>query len=995
MTINFPNNIEDLELLKMLKNYADGKSSWKGSELTIIEKESSNLLYSNIINFINNVIIPILNRATSRELESFTMHDKNHGMKVAQLMWRILTPEKREILSPPEIGLLVFSAFFHDLGMALNKEEREKRLRIIWDTMALSTRKKYQKMIEDSAVETKDSTENFIALQKLTSAQEAMLCIDTRERHGSRERYNELITMLQSFHQKDPVNITNIYSVLKYQGDSFLDVLLEICISHNEPAESLLQLNMLTPGRLRFPSNYPVGGCNVNIHIIAAALRLSDILDFDRERTPSVLFHYLLPQTSLNSLNRSYLEWGKHLSISNWTIDAEAITYNGHCYDHVVHHTLNQFCEDISNEIKSTRKTFTERKEDWPFFLSQNVICNIIEHGYKYTPYTFEADTDRVFELFMGKSIYSEPIDALRELIQNAVDACNLRESILKLYDEATKTNPIIIKFEEAVDNEIPKISVIDKGIGMDKWIIENYLFKIGKSYYNSFDFNQTRNELRKKNIDFAPVSEFGIGFLSSFLLSDRVEIETAMWESPRGDSLKRIMEIDGPTRLIKYSEQVNEGPGRYKGTRVTLYLTKDYENMEDTFWNSAKKYLRDVCVDLPYILELQYVSKDGQLSVEYIEPIKKVIDIPESLLKHSLKMEVDDVETGLKGEIVLINPTYLDYEVNEYIEKKGFILSDEESFWNDVTRSEYSEFNESNSRLIRGGFKIGQVPGLPESEIFGINNSFSHISLDWRKSDNMRYPRTDLARNSLAEKGNISDSINRIIITYLINNSENIHIDLLTSIIYRKRTVEGRKYLENYNALKLFNIFINCHAYARDINPVDLLAWKKGEILLPYYKYGNEKRYYENYLFTTILDMLIKYISKPVVSKNTIQLKPPIENWEETLYNLANFQDESDGWGLFAEFEEQYEDVLYIDVLHYEFFNEKYKILLMENFRYDELSLFEKILSKMTLISHDKINRYEYDILERMSKIVGDASIIPFSGSDEITLNQMLQSKK
>lgn len=130
MTINFPNNIEDLELLKMLKNYADGKSSWKGSELTIIEKESSNLLYSNIINFINNVIIPILNRATSRELESFTMHDKNHGMKVAQLMWRILTPEKREILSPPEIGLLVFSAFFHDLGMALNKEEREKDLEL-------------------------------------------------------------------------------------------------------------------------------------------------------------------------------------------------------------------------------------------------------------------------------------------------------------------------------------------------------------------------------------------------------------------------------------------------------------------------------------------------------------------------------------------------------------------------------------------------------------------------------------------------------------------------------------------------------------------------------------------------------------------------------------------------------------------------------------------------------------------------------------------------
>uniref|UniRef100_UPI003F67E706 HD domain-containing protein n=1 Tax=Paenibacillus sp. IHBB 3054 TaxID=3425689 RepID=UPI003F67E706 len=326
----------------------------------------------------------------------------------------------------PEIALLVFSSFFHDLGMALNKEEREVRLRALWDNMTITERNQYQHMINETQITREDSSEQFIALQRLTSAQEAMLCLDTRERHGNRERYNELICMLHNFHQKNPSSIINIYSALNYQGDSFLDILVEICVSHNEPAEVLAQFSMLNPGRLRFPIDYPIGGCKVNLQLVAAALRLSDILDFDRERTPNVLFHYLLPQSSLSYLNRSYLEWGKHLSISNWSINEEAINYNGHCYDHVIHHTLSQFCEDIQNEIKSTKRTFTEVKEEWPFCLPLTVNCNIIEHGYKYTPYTFEADMDKVYQLFMGKSIYNEPIHSIRELVQNAVDACKL-----------------------------------------------------------------------------------------------------------------------------------------------------------------------------------------------------------------------------------------------------------------------------------------------------------------------------------------------------------------------------------------------------------------------------------------------------------------------------------------------------------------------------------------------------------------------------------------
>ncbi|WP_438497949.1 hypothetical protein [Paenibacillus sp. IHBB 3054] len=100
MTINVPDEIKDLELMKLLKNYSTGDRSWKEDGVSKKEKEACEILHNNLTNLINNVFVPILNRATSRELELFTMHDKNHGMKVAQLMWNILSLEKRELINP-------------------------------------------------------------------------------------------------------------------------------------------------------------------------------------------------------------------------------------------------------------------------------------------------------------------------------------------------------------------------------------------------------------------------------------------------------------------------------------------------------------------------------------------------------------------------------------------------------------------------------------------------------------------------------------------------------------------------------------------------------------------------------------------------------------------------------------------------------------------------------------------------------------------------------
>src|SRR5712664_3616420 len=125
-----PKAVEELDLMQRLAAYAAGEANWdKERKLGDDARASCRALHSNIVQCVNKVLARILDRVTAREMDTFTMHDHTHGLKVAHLMWHILAPSRRERLTPAEIALLVLAAHFHDIGMALSKEERAERLR--------------------------------------------------------------------------------------------------------------------------------------------------------------------------------------------------------------------------------------------------------------------------------------------------------------------------------------------------------------------------------------------------------------------------------------------------------------------------------------------------------------------------------------------------------------------------------------------------------------------------------------------------------------------------------------------------------------------------------------------------------------------------------------------------------------------------------------------------------------------------------------------------
>lgn len=972
-----PTSIEKLDLMIMLKQ-------------KFPEDEACQSLYTNTVSLVNKMLIPLLGKINAREMESFTMHDSTHAMKVAHLMFNIIKPDRRDALTPPEIALLVISAFLHDLGMALSPKQRDKRLdpeSDLWlhlevDEHLRNSINKLKEQISNSQI---PQTIRDRARHKLYQAEEALLCRDTRQNHATRQRYEELLTQLQQFHNEKPSSLPDVECCLSFDGDSFREKLIEICVSHVQDFEFILDNDETNIERHRFPKDYPLGSHNADLHMVAAALRLADILDFDRERTPPVLFYYLLPTTLANQDDRSILEWSKHMTISNWHIEKDAIVFRGHCKSHIIHHAIVQFCNDIEKEIKSTFDTFSIRKTNFPFNLPKSVQTKIEQHGYTYVPYKFELDDNRVYQLLMGGAIYENPLVAVRELVQNAVDACKLKDALIQMYEPRSipnTTDRITIRYEEPTEKcQEPKLTITDTGTGMDKWLLENYFLKVGTSYYNSSDFKKIRMQIRAKHkkLDFAPISEFGIGFLSCFLLADRLKLDTAMWESIRGDTLKRTLIIDGPTRLIRLSEYKNEGLKRFKGTSVTLYISREHKSDKNKApdWNQIKDYLVDICQDLHYILNLEYISTDGNITRDYIKRTPLTVQLPKQFETIAVRIPVNDHESGLEGEIALVNP-YL----AEKIEKK--LAEGSPVYIADKSKSSHYE-----PILLRGGFKISEVPGLPRTWVARCVST-AKLRLNWMSQSDLRYPLPNISRDKITNFQICYKHVFRLWLDYLLQHIDDLPYGLLYKLsfhfefsicsfptIFRRERIKC-SWLEKHDALTIYRLGKQgwCERLD-DKKQKKIEALENGKCNSLYLGSDIDEVY-----FSLLSLILPKITSLQIDGKipTRYYVKSLQSGWQASLEGWHNYITSPVEWGHCIEYIDEIADFLYYVPTHSTLLNIRYKDRLLKCFQEHEFEqlayLFTKLSDSRKMNRQAELTSTESELLRRANKHLGDLMI-------------------
>lgn len=173
----------------------------------------------------------------------------------------------------------------------------------------------------------------------------------------------------------------------------------------------------------------------------------------------------------------------------------------------------------------------------------------------------FKSESKRLLDLMIN-SIYTNKEIFLRELISNASDAMD------KLYYHSLTNDQINIDKEKfnifiTLDEKNRTLSIADHGIGMTEEELENNLGTIAKS--GSLAFKEENPDQNDVDI----IGQFGVGFYSSFMVSDKVTVHTKtvdgegyIWESTG---------LDGYTIRKKEKEDV--------GTTITIHLKEDTED--------------------------------------------------------------------------------------------------------------------------------------------------------------------------------------------------------------------------------------------------------------------------------------------------------------------------------------------------------------------------------------------------------------------------------
>ena len=179
----------------------------------------------------------------------------------------------------------------------------------------------------------------------------------------------------------------------------------------------------------------------------------------------------------------------------------------------------------------------------------------------------FKAESKRLLELMIN-SIYTHKEIFLREIISNASDAID-KLCYLALTDENVGMSRDDFRIRITLDKDARTITVSDNGIGMNKAEMESNLGVIARS--GSFQF---KNEMPETQGEDAPdidiIGQFGVGFYSAFMVSDKVTVLSRRYGEETGAKWESSG-VDGYT--------VDDFDKETMGTDVIMHIKEDTED--------------------------------------------------------------------------------------------------------------------------------------------------------------------------------------------------------------------------------------------------------------------------------------------------------------------------------------------------------------------------------------------------------------------------------
>lgn len=607
-------------------------------------KKLDNALASDVLKN-SNSIIELINKKTTINFPNYTNHDVRHSISILNTMHDLI--KDNEDFSALEYALMVYSAMFHDIGMTISDDEIKKI------------------KVDDSKYLYNQS---FKLIKKnLNNNEELAIQEVVRSAHG--KIAHDLITTQYKEFFKLPSR--SIY---------FDEDLGIICQAHTEGKHYLEQL----------ATEKSKGNYTYNPRFIAILLRVADILDIDDTRTPIELYK------SIDLNDYSNEEWQKNFVIENSKKihkrnKLKEIRLEGTCENIKIHRKLLNYIKCIENELSILVNMTSDMKNEYQININTDVKNNIVPKGYTIPDLKLNMDYHAVTNLLMGEAIYGSKNLGLRELLQNSIDSIMVKKDKLEINNHPLKNN-----YEPTIDIDIDeknnKITIKDNGMGMNEHIITNYFLNIGKSYYKSKDFiNYTHN--------YNPIGNFGIGFLSCFMLSNNVNVETKYFNSNK----KYTIDLEKNSEYIAFKE-ITENNNLESGTKIILDL--------DMFCNALKSDFKVIHSDI-----VKFINQNILLNNFTINLNKEKID--NKIFKEvnsEYEIDIKEYSNNISGYIKL-SQTKHSQNLKSLCNDSTYIV-----YFNGKEFIQLNDFMELNLEEIIHGFDLEYI-SIPIVDINTLND--------------------------------------------------------------------------------------------------------------------------------------------------------------------------------------------------------------------------------------------------------------------------------
>lgn len=618
---------------------------------------------------------------------NYTDHGKKHSETILTNILRILGEESIKKFSTLDLWLILESTYLHDCGMYITREEAKK---VIQD----DSFKNYYSNILNNPEHPMYSYTQFFSQDKNG--------FSYNQKHYNVDYDYAMRFIISSY--KRSSHAADFRKVIgnskKLLHDRIYRILFSISESHGKSFEDVMKLPKKENG-IGNEIGHPI--------FIACLLRMGDLLDIDNKRFSEKLIENIEDIIPIDS--KEHLE--KHKSITHFWIDQERIeitaTVNSGEESYNVAEVIGKWFSYIEDE-------YNNQLHNWNDIIPKNIKASLPILGelkidienYEYinskNKPKFSLDINNTLSLLMGTSIYDKKEKSIREILQNAIDATYLRvfeenkehlisKDVISLKEvkqlfENKKIEIIINKISEDKEYNQWDIIIKDKGIGIDKEHLK-YIIEAGSSYKDS-----KKNDLITNMPSWLkPSGNFGIGFQSIFMLTERVNLKSKSLFS------QESINVD----LIKpASKNYNAGSIYFKKTKF------DYKQEIGTvisFRYSTRKISNSYKLSGNFIDNYVYAF-DPLIDEEFDIEILSLLDMIKEVNSYSL---IDIILKKENEKISLDN--LLDENLNFLIEGKyqiSLIINDKPININSLFYSEFfykNQYVDKQSRFLANKF--------------------------------------------------------------------------------------------------------------------------------------------------------------------------------------------------------------------------------------------------------------------------------------------------